>query len=270
LIGKGIRNINRERTILIKIIFSNQVDEDKIIIPLWYHWYTNIFKADKLLVLGASVKGTTHTDWVRNFYKDKTNVIYSEKEYNYWHFPSVWEDQVSIVESHIPSNENYYTLIADCDEFFEPVEDCVLEHSRYIAYKQLRLGALEQLSLGNIMGADIFTIPNIKDGLIVYKSTPIRCGLVNDIKNLFVVPGVARGSKFSGLYFFHLHFMGLNWYVKRFKNMRYPTGRSSYHWKIYTKNIQERLLKAKYDEFLNDIDRSQNIELIKRFKGYFE
>ena len=99
-----------------KIVFSKQADCDFDIIPLWYHWYTNIFKADKIIILATEVRGVSTINKILEFYKDK-NIIIQKEICNNWHAPTIWNKQKSLVKLHLPKN-NYLALSADSDEFF--------------------------------------------------------------------------------------------------------------------------------------------------------
>lgn len=170
--------------------------------------------------MGAAVKDVTSTQKVKAFWVNK-DVIYKEKVYNEWFAPRVWLDQKTIVGPLLPKT-NYLALSADMDEFFEPPEQKHIKGQNRIAYVQKRLWTPEPITLENVMTIPIYGI-HARQNLLTATASK-RGAFLNNFDNPNIrMPGLIHGTPPSGLYFFHFHFRGLEWFKNKFSKMSYAT-----------------------------------------------
>lgn len=251
-----------------QIVFSKQCDADKDIIPLWYHWYTNIFKPDKIVILAASVKGSTTTDWLRRFYKGK-DVVFKEEVYDTWDAPRVWQDQKRMLDKYLPEKP-WMAVSADADEFLEPVTPAMCKGKSHLVFKQARLATLEPLTLDNVHDIDIFKVPN--NAAAIAPNAVSRGAFINNLNNKkIIITGASDKPEENAPLFYHFHFRGKEWYKNKFGKMKYrdPNNGSSFHWKRYTRIIQENKLEEQMDNLLNILQKAEG-KGIDRFRKYFD
>lgn len=226
-----------------------------------------MYPVDQFIILGAGVKGVTEVKQVREFWKDKKNVFYHEKIYDEWRAPMVWLDQRSQVEKLLPPS-NYFALPVDLDEFFEYPSDKQLQGKDTFAFEQVRLWSTESPTLKNIKTLPLYKLDR-EYGLLSHDSVR-RGGFINSFNSPTITTvGLARSGPITGLYFFHFHFKGLEWFKNKFSKMKYATESpgASRHWKNYTALIQNNLADEKYKTLLAD---SVTSELADKFKEYIK
>jgi len=166
-----------------------------------------VFPVDQFIILAASVRSVTKIDQVREFWKDKKNVIYHEKLYDEWFAPKVWEDQRAQVKKLLPPT-NYLALSVDLDEFFEYPDEDQLKGLNAIAFTQARFWSPKTPTLDNIKDLQVFDLKN--GGDFLSNGSVRRGGFINNMNHSQITTtGLIKNAPISGLYFFHFHFRGI-------------------------------------------------------------
>lgn len=121
-----------------RIVFSKQADHDAPMFPFWYHWYTNVFRAD-LVILTPVKTETSCISKTCDFYRRFPKVIIRPIHIPKWHPPKIWRQQKKIVKEHL-DEQHFLALAADSDEFFEFVYDQPAD-ATHVTFRQVNICA---------------------------------------------------------------------------------------------------------------------------------
>jgi hypothetical protein len=105
---------------MIKIVFSKQADHDIDLVPFWYHWYKNVFRADIIIITPVKLFSSS-IEQVSKFYRDE-DVFWCPIELEFWDMKKIWKIQREIVSCYTKFTLDFVVLSADTDQFFEPVD----------------------------------------------------------------------------------------------------------------------------------------------------
>ncbi|MFN8389506.1 MAG: FkbM family methyltransferase [Bdellovibrionota bacterium] len=182
------------------VIFSKQCDHDLDLAPLWYHYYTHVYRAD-LIVLTPVKTALSEIRGVCEFYRARgIEVIPIEREE--WDDEAIWHRQLDIIRPLIARLGDEFTAIsADTDQFFQPLGNDLLGSdvvfSRHFVYADSTptLEGLESFHASvertyDLVGGFVNTLDNPRVGF-----TGHFCGLVPRLPIRRELHFAFRGSK---------------------------------------------------------------------------
>jgi FkbM family methyltransferase len=106
------------------LVFSKQCDHDLDLVPFWYHYYKNIYRAD-LLVLTPVKTRLSEIQGVCRFYRER-GIEVIPIELDIWDDALVWQKQLDILRPRVAAlGEPFTAISADTDQFFQPLDTAV-------------------------------------------------------------------------------------------------------------------------------------------------
>lgn len=104
-------------------VVSKMADHHAPLFPLWYEWYKQIYRADKIIILAVRTPRSRVSETME-FFLDKPNVHIEPFSMSYFDDVKIYERLKHLVERDIadPLAYDFSFLQADADEFFEPLQ----------------------------------------------------------------------------------------------------------------------------------------------------
>lgn len=245
-----------------RIVFSKQCDHDMDILPFWYHWYTQVFKADHLVITPVKTP-LSSIDRVTEFYA-KRGIAVIPCSIERWDDEAIWEFQKKTLSFFLPKpNGSFIALSADADQYFEPAQPT--SNQKEILYRRVNLYADETPDVDNLSSIEIRA-----------ESTfDLISGFTNTLKNT----RVGATGHFDGVTprtplprEFHFWQRGFEHFHKKVAGIAIETldGLSAGHWKNWRKKLDTEGLDGLKQEYQKIASRAGNsesdVKLVEQFK----
>ncbi|HMO17960.1 MAG TPA: FkbM family methyltransferase [Oligoflexia bacterium] len=239
------------RTISSKVVFSKQCDHDIGLMPLWLHWYKNIFKADKIIITPVKTPKSS-IDKTTEFYESeglKVQPLYFDS----WDDGIVWKAQLDIIKNELNENlTDTLILSADTDQYFSPVSEKLL--TRELVFRRIFLYSDQEITPDNIDSAKLFS----------HSSLDLIAGFYGELDN----DRIHATGHFAGInprnrapIEFHLSLRGFSQFLQKVLSLAVEKDDlpSAIHWKKWASLYQEGGESALREEYYRMMESQMSV-----------
>lgn len=124
------------------IVCTKMADHHRALFPLWYAWYTQIYKADTIILIGVQTPRSSTAATIRWWQerlptpeRPRPFLCIDPKTRQFFDDEEIHRDFVGWLRAWVKSNPDtpYSVIFADADEFYEPLVPAAAHDSR-LAY----------------------------------------------------------------------------------------------------------------------------------------
>ena len=229
-----------------KIVFSKQADHDADFQPVWLRWYTEVFKADTIIITPVKTPASSISSTVARY----TNAGFIVRSIDLplgWDDRVIWRIQLDTVKEFLPQAP-FLVVSADTDQLFYPPDLLTDDGWPYLFRR-------------------ITVLTNGREVLNCVAELGYTCGFVNTLNDCRVRPtGHWGGGRVSRPYSTELHiwFRGFNYLLQKLTSLQFSP--SSYrggasHWRKLIRLLRRRGpsgLKEQYNQWTSSYTQHSN------------
>jgi tetratricopeptide (TPR) repeat protein len=256
-----------------KVVFSKQADHDIDMVPFWFHWYRNIFRADTIIITPVKLP-TSSTKEIENYYRDK-NVMVIPIELEYWDANRIWTIQRDLVRKAADLKNDYVALSADTDQFFEPIDYLFIQDD-IVVFERVNLIADDTPGVRNVHHLALKELLPDKTSVLTQEKE-FTAGFVNTLEHRDVFStghytgSIERISRQNvSLKEFQIRLRGEQQFIKKIESLSFEnlSGKVSWHFKRWVRILERQGrdgLLMEYERMVNT-NCLINSRQIDRFK----